>query len=83
MGLDNDIMLLAERIEEAKDDGPDAMGTSKIIDALEDLADRAEVVEVSCRRCDRKFRSLREVEYCTKSCELGGWPEGHTAVARA
>lgn len=30
-----------------------------------------EIVEVRCSRCDKRFRSLPDVKYCTKECELG------------
>ena len=36
-----------------------------------DLAEQFEVVEVRCSRCDKRFRSLPDVKYCTKECELG------------
>ena len=59
-----------------EDADPSELSQSRIIDDLEDCIDTAsdtiEVMEVRCLRCDRRFRSLPEVKYCTKECELGG-----------
>lgn len=32
------------------------------------------IVDVRCRRCDRLFRSVSSVEFCSKDCELGSVP---------
>ena len=49
----------------------------QITHSLVVLAEKATIVEVNCKRCDRPFRTIEGVEYCTRSCELGGWPQGH------
>ena len=74
MTLQADIEKLLSRIEDA-DDGSPTMG--EIADALDSFAVAAEIQEVNCKRCDRPFRTIDGVEYCTRGCELGGWPGGH------
>ncbi len=39
---------------------------------LVECCDMSELVEINCFRCDRPFRTLPDVKYCTKECELGG-----------
>jgi hypothetical protein len=72
--LQDQIEALLARVDN-KDKPPDL---ASVAEELEDLAAAAEVTEVNCKRCDRPFRTIAGVEYCTKSCELGGWPQGHT-----
>lgn len=33
-----------------------------------------EIHMVTCKRCDKQFRSVDSVEYCSKGCELGYRP---------
>ncbi len=41
------------------------------VGAIQSIADSRYVEEVRCKRCDRRFRTIPGVDYCTKECELG------------
>jgi hypothetical protein len=43
-----------------------------LIDIVFDFAqDSQEIYSVKCVRCDREFRSLESVKYCSQDCEEG------------
>src|SRR5271166_6402240 len=71
--LSKSLSDLAESIEEETEPQAQAyLSCSDVVSELEMLAHAAAIVEVLCIRCDRRFRSLPEVKYCTRECELGG-----------
>ena len=61
-------------LDDIAENGLDRDHILATLQACIDMADEHEVTEVRCFRCDRPFRSLESVKYCTKECELGGVP---------
>ena len=64
-----------DAILDGVDDPEEPLSREQLINDLKacvDMAYELEVVDVRCSRCDRTFRSLSSVKYCTKECELGG-----------
>ena len=56
-------------------DSDEVLDRTQLVNKLQECAELAselQVVEIRCFRCDRPFRSLPDVRYCTKECELGG-----------